>query len=154
MHQKLVKLLIAVILSGSCNNQEINTEKSSTQTGETKKQSPLINCYQYASNTDTITLKLIHVGEAITGTLVYSLKEKDKNKGTIQGNMRGNLLVADYTFLSEGVQSTRQIAFKLEDNGFTEGYGDVNTQNDKVIFKNLDSLKFNDSMKLIEIACQ
>ena len=104
-----------------------------------------LNCYRYATETDTIILKVIHVGNSITGTLVYSLKEKDKNKGTIQGNMRGDLLVADYTFMSEGIQSTRQVAFKKEGNSFVEGYGD---------FKNLDSLNFNTSMKLVEVECQ
>jgi hypothetical protein len=53
--------------------------------------------------------------------------------------------VADYTFMSEGIQSTRQVAFKKDGNSFIEGYGD---------FKNVDSLNFNTSMKLVEIACQ
>jgi hypothetical protein len=85
---------------------------------------------------------------------VNNLKEKDKNYGTIQGSMKGNILVANYTFMSEGIQSTREIAFKLENNFFIEGYGDSFTQNDKVYFKSIDSLNFNNSMKLTEIVCQ
>lgn len=76
-------------------------------------------------------MKVIHIRNAITGTLVYSLKEK--NKETIQGNMKGDILVSDYTFMSEVIQSTRQFAIKKEANQFEEGYGD---------FKNLNSLNF------------
>jgi hypothetical protein len=150
MHQKLFYLLISLTLLFSCDTEE----KKDSQAEDTKKQSSPINCYRYANAGDTIQLKLIHIGNAITGTLVYDYKEKDRNRGTIQGSMKGNLLVADYTFQSEGVQSVRQVAFKLEENSFIEGYGDIDSQNDKVQFKNLDSLKFNNSMKLVGIACQ
>ena len=141
---KVINFLIFASLLASCNSQKKDADKAASQQVSTKKSSP-INCYSYAAATDTIILKVIHIGNSITGTLVYSLKEKDKNKGTIQGNMRGDILVADYTFMSEGIQSTRQVAFKKEGNSFVEGYGD---------FKNLDSLNFNTSMKLVEIACQ
>ena len=141
---KVIKFLILASLFASCNSQKEETDNTSSQQDDSKKSSP-INCYKYATPTDTIILKVIHVGNSITGTLVYSLKEKDKNKGTIQGNMRGDILLADYTFMSEGIQSTRQVAFKKEGDSFVEGYGD---------FKNLDSLNFNTSMKLAEVACQ
>ena len=141
---KVIKFLIVSSLFVSCNTLNQDAGKTTPQEVSTKKISP-INCYSYATATDTIILKVIHIGNAITGTLVYSLKEKDKNKGRIQGNMRGDILVADYTFTSEGIQSTRQVAFKKEGNSFLEGYGD---------FKSLDSLNFNTSMKLVEIACQ
>ena len=137
----------------SCNTQEKDTEKQELKQSGEKTSSP-INCYRYATPTDTITLKVVHVGNSITGTLVYNLKEKDKNRGTIQGAMRDNILVADYTFMSEGIQSIRQVAFKLEGTFFSEGYGDSFDENAKMKFKNLDSLAFSSSIKLSEIACQ
>jgi hypothetical protein len=130
----------------SCNNPDKNN------TGLNNGQP--INCYKYASETDTIELKLIHVGEAITGTLVYKLREKDKNVGTIQGKMINDILVADYTFQSEGVRSVRQVSFKKFENGFIEGFGDITTTGDSARFTNIDSLGFNDKFKLAEIKCQ
>lgn len=141
---KVINFLTVAILIASCKSQNEDAAKTSSQQVSTKKPSP-INCYSYASATDTIMLKIIHSGNSVTGTLIYSLKEKDKNKGTIQGNMYGDILVADYTFMSEGLQSTRQVAFKQEGNSLVEGYGD---------FKNLDSLNFNTSMKLVEVPCE
>ena len=154
MNQKLFFILISLTLTISCNSGENESENKDSQAGDSKKQSSPLNCYRWANAGDTILLKLIHVGDAITGTLVYDHKEKDDNKGTIQGSMRGNLFVADYTFQSEGVQSVRQVAFKLEQDSFIEGYGDIHSQNGKMLFKTLDSLKFNESIKLVEIACQ
>ena len=141
---KAIIFLMLASLTVSCDLQKKETDKTSSQEAETKLPSPM-NCYRYATATDTIILKVIHNGNSITGTLVYILKEKDKNKGTIRGNMKGNILVADYTFMSEGIQSTRQVAFKKEGNSFVEGYGD---------FNNIDSLKFNSSMKLVEVDCK
>ncbi len=141
---KVIYFLILSSLLTCCNSQNEESDKTSSQQTDTKKNSP-INCYSYTSANDTINLKVIHIGNSITGILVYSLKEKDKNKGTIQGHMRGDTLLADYTFMSEGIQSTREVAFKKEGNSFVEGYGN---------FKNLNSLNFNTSMKLVEVACQ
>ncbi|MGZ5135171.1 MAG: hypothetical protein ACXWCG_08475 [Flavitalea sp.] len=154
MKSRFPPYLLVYFLIVTCNNKKTsNTENSASQTEKTAKNS-LVSCYSYASANDTITLKLTQVDESITGTLVYKLYGKDKNIGTIQGRMRGDLFVADYTFMSEGITSTRQIAFKKKQNYFIEGYGDIDSNSDKVSFKNLDSLQFNDSIKLAEIDCQ
>lgn len=136
----------------SCNNAE--TEKKDAATGSDLNNGQPINCYKYASETDTIELKLIHVGDAITGTLVYKLREKDKNMGTIQGKMKGDILVANYTFQSEGVSSERQVAFKKVQNNFVEGFGDISTSNGISVFSNIDSLGFNNKFILAEMKCQ
>lgn len=150
---KIITILLLAVALGSCNFEKKETEQAKTDAPGPKKVTS-INCYRYASQTDTILLKTIPIGNAVTGTLVYKLKEKDKNEGTIQGTMKGNMLLADYSFMSEGMQSTRQVAFKLEGNAFVEGYGDISIENDKVSFKNPDSLTFNTTMKLVEIDCQ
>ena len=141
---KILYFLILIRFLISCKSPNKQTDKTSLQKVKSITPSP-ISCYRYASATDTIILKLIHVGNSITGTLVYILKEKDRNNGTIQGNMKGNILLADYTFMSEGVQSIRQVVFKKQGNFFIEGYGD---------FKNIDSLNFNTFMKLAEVTCK
>lgn len=94
------------------------------------------------------------MGETITGTLEYVLDGKDRNVGTIKGVVRDNLLVADYTFMSEGIRSVRQIAFKKQDSTYIEGYGDVMMEGDMTRFRNTDSLWFNDSIKLLPSNCK
>ena len=132
---------------------------SNNQTQQTKENTEpqaanAVNCYRSINNNDTVLLTMKDSAGLITGTLVYNLFEKDKNTGTIQGNMQDSLLVADYTFMSEGTTSVRQVAFKKTANGFVEGYGDVEDKDGKMIFKNVDSLTFNNASVLTEIDCE
>ena len=145
---KLSFFLGIISLFFSCNNhhQESTINKPVTKPGQ-------LNCYRYVNNRDTVILRTTSVNGSITGTLVYNFYEKDKNKGTIQGQMKSELLIADYTYYSEGVQSVRQIAFKKNGKTFIEGYGEPETKNGKTIFKNIDSLDFNHSIILNEIDC-
>jgi len=150
---KTFNILILAVLLASCNTQVKETETNSSATVD-KKNSSGANCYLYTSPTDTVSLNITHLEDSITGSLVYNFKEKDKNTGTIAGRMNGNILIAEYTFLSEGIQSCRQVAFKLEGDKFVEGYGESYSRNDRFFFKYPDSLNFDSSFKLREIGCQ
>jgi hypothetical protein len=150
---KTFNILILAVLLAACNTQVKETETNNSAKSE-KESTSGTNCYLYASEADTVSLNLTHLGDSITGTLVYNYKEKDKNTGTISGRMNGNILLAEYTFLSEGIQSCRQVAFKLEGDNFIEGYGESYSQNDRFFFKYPDSLNFDSSFKLRETACK
>lgn len=142
----LVSIAYATI---SCNNQ---APAANTDEGAVKK-SP-IHCYSYIRNNDTIILKTIDVNGSMTGTLEYYLYQKDKNRGTIQGKLKDGLLIADYTFISEGVQSVRQVAFKQSGTSFVQGFGETLDDNGKIIFRNIDSVNFNNPVILKEIECE
>ncbi len=111
-------------------------------------------CYRYLNNKDTIYLQISEAYNMITGLLLYKYYQKDKNLGTIQGKMVGDVLVADYTFRAEGRVSSRQIAFKKKGDDFVEGYGDVKDVNGKMVFKDVNTLKYNDSMVLRKVPCK
>ena len=154
MKSTLTFYLLLCLAGISCGENKTSSPEDSTAGNKKPPSKSPIDCYRFANEKDTIILKLIHVGEAITGTLVYKLFEKDKNMGTIQGGMRGDVLIADYTFFSEGVSSSRQIAFKKDQDYFIEGFGDVINNGDKTVFKDPGSLQFNDAVKLKEVDCQ
>ncbi len=144
-----IMLLASLIIACNSNKEKVTT----TITDPVPIPDPISECYHYATPNDTIKLKLIHVGESITGTLVYKLHEKDKNVGTIQGSMHGDTLIANYTFISEGIRSVRQVAFKKEGQSFSEGHGIQIAYNDRFIFKHIDSLQFDDPFRLTMIDC-
>lgn len=154
-----MKLKVAIpiaswVLCMACN---AGNEKTVTATEPIKpepKKEVIPTCYQYASPTDTITLQLAQVGEAITGALVYQLSGKDKNTGTIQGEMKGDILLAKYTFNSEGMTSSREVAFKRTNGNFVEGYGEVNVESNDAKFKDINTLQFNEAFKLVPITCK
>lgn len=149
MNFKLLFLSATTSLVLSCNNQS----QESTE-NVTPSMLSYSTCYSYTNNKDTVLLKTTSVKDTVTGTLSYNYYQKDKNNGKIEGQMKGDLLIVDYLFLSEGVQSIRQIAFKKIGNTLIEGYGEVEDKNGKTIFKNTDSLIFNQTIILSEVECE
>ena len=139
-------MLIGVIsLFASCNSQpgEAKENISPAELSHT-------TCYSYVNKNDTVLLKTTTINSTVTGILTYNYYQKDKNKGTIQGQMKGELLLADYTFFSEGVQSVRQVAFKKNWNTFIEGYGESEEKEGKMVFKTNAKLNFSENMILNE----
>jgi hypothetical protein len=92
-------------------------------------------------------------GTTVTGTLAYSISQKDKNTGTIEGELRDNLIIAEYTFQSEGVTSKRQVVFKNTEEGWKEGYGEMRSVDGIPVQVNIDSLNFDHEMALTPVPC-
>jgi hypothetical protein len=152
---KSTHFLIVLGLLAACNSQPKDKDKEKETEPQTNAPAAeAIACYQYATTADTITLKVVNMGGTVGGALIYKLKEKDMNAGTINGTLQGDILIADYTFKSEGTQSTRQVAFKKTGNAFIEGYGESVTINGVEKFKNTDSIVYSSSMQLQEIPCK
>jgi hypothetical protein len=145
--------LLVMALLQSCNNGNRDDKAPAAPSKEPAQESSA-HCYRFAGENDTIRLTLVHAGDSINGTLEYKLHEKDRNQGTIRGGMRGDLLVADYTFMSEGMRSVRQVVFKKAGNSFVEGYGDVSEENGRQYFKDIGALRFNDKFVLNETGCR
>src|SRR5882757_5341997 len=103
----LLFLLVVAVFLLSCND-------GSTKAPVAEKNaidSAAAYCYYSARNRDTVFLHINVAGNKVTGDLEYNLYEKDKNKGSIQGMLKGDTLIAEYTFLSEGIESVREVAF-------------------------------------------
>jgi hypothetical protein len=113
-------------------------------------------CYSASIKKDTILMNLTIKGNEVTnGKLSYKFYEKDQNEGTLVGKLRGDTLIADYTFMSEGVSSVRQVAFLKKGNTYVEGYGDVVDDNKgKVTFKDIKQLKFEGKTVLSKVDCK
>ncbi|MEO5681610.1 MAG: hypothetical protein ABIQ88_03160 [Chitinophagaceae bacterium] len=152
MCHKYLNLLIICCLLLSCAD---SSESNAGAKEEVSASSSPMACYSYTAGKDTIILKTVDVKGFITGVLLYKLYQKDRNAGTIQGRMKNDMLIADYTFMSEGVTSVRQVAFKKVGHTFIEGYGKVTAmQNEKSVFVNPDSLNFNNAMALKKVDCE
>lgn len=114
----------------------------------------LEGCYQMVVQRDTATLYLDVAGTAISGKLVYNHYEKDDNEGSFKGELRDNLLIADYLFRSEGVTSTRKVAFKIRDSVLLEGYGEVLQRDAREIYQHTDRLQFDSTHPFRKIDCR
>jgi hypothetical protein len=138
-HQLLKALPILLSLFVvSCNNE---TEKTITETDTivappASADDPAHFCYEYIANQDTVKLELV-IGpdDMVSGDLLYQLSGKDRNKGTLKGLIHEDTILADYTFMSEGKQSVREITFLKKDSSLTEGYAAMEELDGKMEFK-------------------
>ncbi len=145
--KQIFALPVIVLLLSACNNN--STEPTTSPVvAEEKKIAPEHSCYVYTSAKDTVNLHLQTSGNIVTGDLAYNYFAKDKNTGTIQGNMKGDTLVAEYKFMSEGTESIREVVLLKKGNDFVEGYGDAEEKNGRMIFKDTSGLNFNSNLIL------
>ena len=135
------------------NNTTVNDSVANDNTNITSSQ-PVKLCYAQ-KNKDTVLLNIELNGDKVTGELYINRFEKDVNRGTINGTMKGDTLFADYTFNAEGMQSVREVVFLKKDDVIIEGYGPLKyDSNNKAVFTNKDSLMFDEKMKLDKVACE
>ena len=122
------QLLILTVMLASCNDA---------------KRPDIAGCYQMIIKNDTATLSLNLDGDKASGSLNYNWFERDDNSGTFNGAiMNDSLIVADYTFQSEGITSVRQVVFKVQDSLLLQGYGEVQTRNDTALFRDVNLVIF------------
>lgn len=153
-----ITTLILIVLS-SCKKETTTTEPVQI-TPSPPKEAEIVEpagdqCYAWRSNGSVIEMSFnVNSHQEVNGKLSYNIVGKDKNEGSLIGNMKGDTLIADYTFMSEGVSSIREVAFLQKDGAFIEGYGDVVEANAKFSFKDKSKLKFDAKNTLSKVDCK
>jgi len=150
--KKLLFTILTLAILASCETKK-STASESTASGSVTTSGSQPQCYALMTNGDTVRLSLTQTGNDVTGDLLYQLSGKDRNTGTIHGQMHGDTLIADYTFQSEGVESVREVAFLTKEGGFVEGYGPVQEQKGKMIFTPNTPITFGSNRLLTKITC-
>lgn len=147
-------IAVATAFMASCQSNTKSNNKTDSTLAKTDSIAPATECFLYAKNRDTASLKLNTNGAVISGDLSYSLFEKDKNTGKIEGIVKGDTLIANYTFKSEGSESVREVVWLKQGGKLIEGFGDVEEVNGKVKFKHISKLKFGDAMEFSKTDCK
>jgi hypothetical protein len=148
MIKHLIRLSCICILFAYCSSPSENS-------ADTKPADPGdIRCYMYNDSSNIISLRAtFQKNDSVSGALNYDIYEKDKNSGTILGTMKDNLLVADYTFLSEGKISVRQVVFKKSGSTLVGGVGEMEEKDGRMVFKDMSKLDFSTPVILGEVDC-
>ena len=135
----------------NCSEPEISTEMTEEKM---ETSSPILKtgCYTYEANGNKISFEITDVSSAILGNLNYTLKEKDPNTGTFTGSLKDSILIGSYTFASEGMESTREVAFLVKEGQLIEGYGELDETG--TAFKDKNALSFSSSMPLSKTECE
>ena len=151
-------IIVSWVLMGfflCCKKEKTEEEHPAVQESVAVGEIVVKECYLGILKKDTVSMSLNIKGNQVSsGELSYEFFEKDKNEGTFIGEMKGDTLFGDYTFMSEGVSSVRQIAFLKKGNTYIVGYGDVEESNGKLIFKNTKQLKFGEKIVLSKTDCK
>ena len=154
--KKLALLTIALIALTAC-KKDAKIENQTVTNGEItvsetfKKTTLEKGCYEFISNGNTIKMKITELNEKVTGELSISYVGKDASKGEFVGQLNSDKLIGTYTFQSEGMESSREIAFMVKDNQLIEGYGDLNKDGTK--FKDVNNIKYTSAMPLSKVDC-
>lgn len=152
MKKVMIMNLVLMGLLVSCKKEKPEEiVPADNETSEVVK--PISECYVGVLKRDTISMTISLNGNKVAGDLSYKFFEKDSNSGIINGVMKGDTLIAEYTFQSEGRTSIRQVAFLKKGNTYIEGYGDVMEDSGKIRFKNPKQLHF-DGKPLSKAECK
>ena len=152
-----VAALLAILFS--CNNHRDSKQLGTTYVKDTSvfskgaSQTSREECYAGKTGKSIVQLALRIHGDQVEGTLNYLPDQKDKNTGSIMGRLLGDTLLADYRFMSEGIESVRQVTFLLTREGYKEGYAPMRDQNGKMIFVNISEADYSTSPLLVRVDC-
>lgn len=152
--KKIIALSFIVLTMLGCRNRDPKTENLNESFTELADSTITLSepaCYVYNDDNNHISLEFNEIGPTCKGNLTYAFAEKDKNTGTFVGQLKDGILLADYTFQSEGMESVRQVAFKVSKDTLIEGYGDMNAEG--TAFKDIKQLSFTSTMPLVKSDC-
>ena len=134
------------------NNEKVETRPVIPLT--TAEAASLDGCYEMVISGDTAFMNIEQSSDKLNGILKYKRKDKDSNNGIVVLTKTGNRAEGFYTFQSEGLTSVRQIVFKINNNSFAEGYGNIEMKNDTAIFKYPHNLNFEEKHTFNKVPCK
>ncbi|GLU51800.1 hypothetical protein Dfri01_12610 [Dyadobacter frigoris] len=149
---KIISVGDSILVLKKRNGKEITYTKTNIP-GKLVRAFEAFDCYNFTTKKDTAFLHINVADNTVSGDLEYHFFEKDSNKGTIKGKMIGDTLIADYTFLSEGTTSIRQVVMIKKDNNFIEGFGDIQELDKKTSFINRAKISFKKGLTFRKINC-
>ena len=155
--KKIIVALLLITAFVSCKPKEKKEEDKTSE--ETKEEvievasppSLQVGCYSYDENGSKVVLEITEINDSIMGNLNYAFKEKDANTGTFSGVLKDSVLIGNYSFMSEGMVSSREVAFLVKENQLIEGFGELDETGTG--FKDKDNISFSSSMPLTKTEC-
>lgn len=136
--------VVVVLLIGFVIYSIIYSSKENNKIPKETTQVSIKGCYVTTLAKDVYTLTILsQEGELFNGTLSFKNFEKDSSSGTYKGIYKNGILLGDYSFQSEGMNSVMQVIFKKSGDEFLRGYGNLNTTGDR--FVDLNNITYDSS---------
>lgn len=124
----------------------INTTKSDSalklNDSEPIESSTLQSCYLGISGKDSVFVILDDNLGTFIGKMHYKNFEKDSSSGDVIGTKNGDTIKLNYSFISEGVNSEREIYFLKKDGNLVEGIGEQVSERNKNLYANSSKINY------------
>ena len=152
--------LLALLLLASCGNtnetemQQPADASAVEQDSLPQPSNDISGCYLYTLDRDTLIAKLQQNGDRVEGSLVFDNYRMDGSRGTVNGEMVGDIIKLQYVFTSEGMNSVMDVYFKVENGAIVRGMGDVDVKGDTAYFKDPSLVTYPTSTVLKKIDCE
>lgn len=161
MKASLLLVVMVTLLHIACKNNDQTVVSEGQATGDSLvkestnviSDSSLSGCYSMIAQRDTASLQLEVKGTHVSGSLSYNLFQKDRNDGTFDGEIKGDMILGWYLFRSEGLISVRQVAWQVRPGKVVPANGEVEVRNDSSFYKNPQSLSFDSSRAFVKVPC-
>lgn len=163
---KLIPIFLLSFLFLNCNNAD-DTKASGADSGaiitDTNRQDvdsnpvnssdAITGCYMRVMGRDTLAAHLEQNGNDISGRLTYDNYEKDGSTGTVNGRLENGILKLVYVFQTEGMTSTMETYFKVQNQALVPGTGEMVQRGDTLSFSNPGTLQYDATMLLTKTDC-
>lgn len=152
-------LLVLITMIIACNNGSGSTATNDADTikpneGNFAQADTLAEgCYSWIQGKDTATLQIQARGSQVTGSLSYNIFEKDRNDGTVQADLTGDVIRGWYLFKSEGIVSVREVAWKIRGEELWPATGEIKEAGDTARFAQPDRLDFDRNRAFKKVPC-
>lgn len=93
---------------------------------------------------DTTAVRLVIIGDEVTGTYDWLPAEKDSARGTLTGNIKNGIITAIYDYMIEGSKQKEEVIFKMEVNQLLVKKGELEEVGDLLKLKNPAEAKFSE----------
>lgn len=145
-------VLFTMVACKKNSNIENDSNIKNSTISEGNKTSVLeTGCYEYSGNGSLIGMEITAINDNVTANLNFAFAKKDKNQGKFVGKLLGDKIIGTYTFMSEGKESSREVAFMFKDNQLIEGFGVLNEDGTK--FKEIKTIQYQSQMPLVKVDC-
>jgi hypothetical protein len=142
---KTIFAIIILVLLAVAGFYYFGNHKSGSNTPSTETAS-IKGCYLATLDKDVYVLNIQSENNgAVSGLLAFNNYQKDSSSGTFTGTFNNGILTGNYSFDSEGMHSDRELIFKKVANGFQEGFGPVDVENNKEILRDPANVTYDPS---------
>lgn len=110
-------------------------------------------CYVKIVKRDTMVLHLEQNGKNVSGKMSFDNYEKDGSTGEVKGVIEKDIVKIWYNFQSEGMNSVRQLHFKINDSSLVLGVGPMTDRADSSFFTDDSTIDFSKDQSFIKTDC-